>query len=760
MRSRVAAWLDRAIIAACLAFPASMVAQRTPPDSARADTARRLPVVTVRERAAAGSVRPVPDVGGPALGGLMLTTGAKSEIVQVAGSNANLAEKTGRQLFAQVPGVFVYDMDGAGNQLNIATRGLDPHRSWEINVRQDGVIVNSDLYGYPASHYSPALEGVERVAMVRGTAALQYGSQFGGVIDFVTRSPDTTRAASFESRSTLGSYGLRSTYVAMAGGMQRGGGARLRWLLSASVRRSDGYRRNAQSEYDAQLARVSLQATPKLGVRAQLGRSSYTYQIPGPLTDAMFAADPRSATRSRNFFSPRITVPSITTTWTPSATTRLSAQVSGLLGLRNSVQVPGFATQSDLPDPATGARSTRQVDIDRFGSTTTELRFVHGYTLFGRTQTLATGATLSANQMRRKGVGRGTAGDDYDLTLTADFARNVTFRSRAVAVYAEQAMQLTSRWSVVPGMRIERGTTRMAGRLAYYDPANVPRRVEHNFPLFGIRTSYRTASATSVTEWYGGWAQAYRPQILKDLLPESAIERTDPGIRDARGWTLEGGVRGTWLSLGYDLGVYEVRVDNRFGTLIQIDPSTSQSYVYKTNVGATRTRGVELRVDAPVIASAGGTSIRAFTATGLTNARYRTGSVVDGGVGGTNRPLRGNKVEGVPDWIVRGGITFAGVIGSARSWTANVLTSHTTSSYADPLNTGMPTANGARGLVPSYTLVDVDGGVALSSRIRIGAGVSNAFDVSYFTKRPTFYPGPGVWPSDGRTFRVTVDLTP
>lgn len=71
-------------------------------------------------------------------------------------------------------------------------------------MRQDGVLVNSDLYDYPASHYSPALEGVERVTLVRGTAALQYGSQFGGVIDYVTRAPDTTRAAAFESRSGVG----------------------------------------------------------------------------------------------------------------------------------------------------------------------------------------------------------------------------------------------------------------------------------------------------------------------------------------------------------------------------------------------------------------------------------------------------------------------------------------------------------------------------------------------------------------------------
>lgn len=751
--------LVRLAAAVALAGPSVLGAQVAPLDSARADSARaarRLPSVTVRDRARGGSVRAAPDVGGPALGGVMLTAGAKSEIVQVAGSTGNLAEKTGRQLFAQVPGVFVYDMDGGGNQLNVATRGLDPHRSWEINVRQDGVLVNSDLYGYPASHYSPALEGVERVALVRGTAALQYGAQFGGVLDYVTRVPDSTRAASWESRSSAGSYGLLSTWHAVGGTV-----GRLGYLVSGSARRSDGYRRDAASDYDAELGRVTYRMSPTLGLRAQLGRSAYTHQIPGPLTDSMFAADPRASTRSRNFFRPVIWVPSLTATWEPAPTTRLVAQTSALLGRRNSVQVAGFATTPDLPNPATGAWSNRQVDVDRFGSTTTELRLVHGYTIGGKPQTLAAGAVVSANRMRRQGVGRGTTGHDYDLTLTGDFARDVTFTSRAVALYAEQAVQLTPRWVVVPGLRVERGRTRMDGRLAYYDPADVPRRVRHDFPLFGLRTTYRLpAGATRPIgiEWYGGWAQAYRPQILKDLLPESAIERTDPGIRDARGWTLEGGVRGAWRALGFDVGGYEVRVDNRFGTVVRADAATGEPYVYKTNVGATRTRGLELRVDAP-LATREAVSLRAFTAAALTDATYRSGSMVDGGVGGANRPLRGNDVEAVPPWIVRSGLTATGTLAGGRTWSATLLTSYTGASFADALNTVAASANGARGRVPAHTLVDLDAGMPVTSWLRVGGGVSNAFDVRYFTKRPTFYPGPGVWPSDGRALRVTVDLT-
>lgn len=108
-------------------------------------------------------------------------------------------------------------MDGTGNQMNISTRGLDPHRSWEFNNRKDGVITNSDMYGYPASHYNIPMEAVERIELVRGTGSLQYGAQFGGMLNYISKQPDTTKKVALESINTLGSYGLVSTYNAVSG---------------------------------------------------------------------------------------------------------------------------------------------------------------------------------------------------------------------------------------------------------------------------------------------------------------------------------------------------------------------------------------------------------------------------------------------------------------------------------------------------------------------------------------------------------------
>jgi len=678
----------------------------------------------------------------PEVAGGIIYAGTKSEVVQVAGMAANLAEKSARQIFARVPGVFVYDMDGTGNQVNISTRGLDAHRSWELNVRQDGVLLNSDLYGYPASHYSPPMEAIERLELTRGTAALQYGSQFGGLLNYVTKAPPLTRRAAFESINSAGSYGLRSTYNSLAGTI-----GDWSYVGYASGRWSDGYRANGTSNADAEYLAVHYAPLGKyFSVKARVGHSRYVYRLPGPLSDAQFEADPRQSTRSRNYYSPNITVPSLVAAWGDSDWTRVTTTVSGVFGPRNSVQVLGFANQPDLRD-ASGAFAPRQVDIDRFQSVTTETRVAHSWYWHRRKQVLATGVALASNRMRRQQQGTGTRGDDYDLTVNAaGFQRDVTYRTENAAVYVENLFRLTDRWSVIPGLRTEIGRTRLNGRLAYYDPADTPRQVDHQYPLLGLRSTYQTVAGT---EFYGGWSQSYRPQILKDVLPNSALELTDPELQDSRGWTAEAGMRGRWgTRLRYDVTAFEMRIGDRFGTVLRTQGSGS--ILFRTNVGDSRTRGLEVAGDI-LLWQGRAANLRAHTATSFYRARYTSGSVV---AGGANRSVAGNRVESVPAVISRSGI---GVEQGRRS--LQLLVSYVGESYADALNTRAPSANGAVGLVPAYTLTDVNAAIGVTRHARLRLGINNLLDRAYFTKRPQFYPGPGVWPSDGRGVQASLELT-
>ena len=684
-----------------------------------------------------GAAHPAPD-----LMGTMVLAGIKSTIIELAGLPANLAEKTGRQVFSRVPGAFVYDMDGSGNQMNVSTRGLDAHRSWELNVRQDGVLLNSDMYGYPASHYSPPMEAIESITMVRGAAALQYGSQFGGLVDYVTKGPEPGEALQVESINTVGSFGLRSTYNA-AGGTA----GPVTFYGYMNERTSDGYRDDARSEYSAQYLAGSIDLSPRLRLRGQVGHSTYVYQLPGPLSDAMFAADPTQAPRSRNYYNPDITVPALSLDWEGQDGTQLTARLSAVLGPRSSVQFVGLADRPDVADPVTDQFALRQVDIDRYHSYNGELRFVRPWRGDGLDHVLALGATASHNDTHRKQQGVGTTGSDYDLTVGGGgFGRDVHYKTANGAVYIENLFRLSSRWSVVPGARAELGRTRLVGRLAYYDPADTPTRIDHKYLLIGVRSSYRHSVRT---EFYGGWSQAYRPHIMKDVLPSNALERTDPNLDDSRGWTLEAGVRG---SIGarviYDVNLFELRANDRFGTVLRIDTDGS-SYLFRTTVGSSRTRGVEASFES-LLLQIGGVSLRAHTATSYFDGRYLNGTVASGG---ENVDIRGNRIESVPEWISRSGLAIDG-----GRFSSNLLVSYVSDSFADPLNTVDPPPNGAVGVVPAYTVVDLNAALQASEWLRFRVGVNNLFDEQYFTKRPEFYPGPGVWPSDGRGMQFSLEI--
>lgn len=676
----------------------------------------------------------------PKSGNGYIWQGKKSEVIQLTGINANIAEKTARQIFAKVPGVFVYDMDGTGNQINISTRGLDPHRGWEFNIRKNGVITNSDMYGYPASHYSMPLESVERIELVRGTGSLQYGAQFGGMLNYVTKSGDTTRTIGFESVNSIGSFGLVSTYQGIGGKA-----GRFRYYAYYYKRNSNGYRANSRTEAEAQAIMVAYKASKNISINLELARSAYVYQIPGPLTDSMFHADPRQATRSRNFFNPDIYVPSIQLDWRMSDRTRFIWIVSSVLGYRNSVMFDKPATMADVIDSTSLRYAPRQVDIDQFNSYTSELKLIHEYNWLNGRHLLASGMQVFNNDLHRRQLGRGTTGTDFNLSVDdAGFARNLHFRSKNIALYVENKFQVSKRLNITPGFRLESGESVMSGTISYYEPGNLPRKIPHQFPLLGVSANY---SFNNEQNLYAGITQSYRPVIFKDIIPASTYEQVDKNLRDADGFTAELGYRGAKGKWQWDVSVFELHYNNRLG-MLAMDNGQGSFYIFRTNIGNSITRGAE--IFAEYLITSAKTNFAIFTSTGIFRGRYAEAYVR---VGDDNISVKGNHIESVPDIISRNGITLQHGIASVTG-----LFSYTARSYADALNSIQPSPTGSVGLVPSYSLIDINMCFQIVQQLEVKVNVNNVCNKSYFTKRPQFYPGPGIWPSDGRSWSVTLSL--
>lgn len=673
--------------------------------------------------------------------GTYIFAGKKNEVIELTQKNIALSEKYGRQIFAKIPGVFVYDMDGTGNQLNIATRGLDPHRSWEFNIRKDGVITNTDMYGYPASHYNIPMEAVERIELVRGTGSLQYGAQFGGMINYVSKQPDSTKTVAIESINTVGSYGLLSTYNGISGKI-----GKIRYTSWFNKKSVDGYRKNSNSDFNAEAISLFYDASKKLHFKLEWTHSNYVTQLAGPLTDAMFNANPKQATRSRNYYNPNIHIPSFNINWKINPSTELQLTSSAVLGKRNSVLFDKPATTNDAIVSSTLQYNNRQVDIDQFKSFTTELRAIHFYSLFGKKHTLVSGIQWMKNDLHRQQLGKGTTGSDFDLSLVDPvWGRDLHFKTDNTALFFENRIVLSNVLSINAGGRMEIGETDLTGTTTYYLDSELPNTIKHHFPIFGVSMQY---DINENSNFYGGISQAYRPVILKDIIPSSVYEVSDKNLKDAFGYNSEFGFRGKQQSFRWDVTGFYLRYNNRLGTIAQTT-TNGQLQVVRTNIGNSHNKGIELFIQKDFnIGNQSQLSI--FTSTSYIDAHYLNATIRSNNL---NINIEGNTVESVPKWISRNGISYKNTLGSL-----SVLYSYTASSFADALNSISPNATGASGLVPSYQLVDLNVSIPISNSFKIQMNVNNLFDKQYFTKRPQFYPGPGIWPSDGRTISCSISL--
>ncbi len=676
--------------------------------------------------------------------GTYLIAGVKNEVIGLKNSDVNVAQNYARSVFAKVPGVFVYEYDGSGNAVNVSTRGLDPHRSWEFNIRQNDIIINSDLYGYPANHYNPPMEALERIELIRGSAALQYGAQFGGMLNYVLHAPDTSKPFTFHTQVSRGSFNFINTFT------EAGGKAgKLQYYGFYNHRSSDSYRDNAAYYYDAWHIDLGYPILKNMWVKAEVSHMNYLNKLPGALNDSMFHENPQQAVRSRNYYNPNIYVPGLNLNWDISKHTAVNFIVSAVLGDRNSVQWLGLATTPDTFNTQIGSYNPRQVDIDDFNSYSAEARIIHTYNFFQQENKLNAGYRFIHNNLHRRQQGTGTTEFDYDLTVVSDpeFKRDINYISMTNGFFVENLFQLTNNFSVTPGVRLELGKSDLEGKIVYISDSDLPQTIDHNYLLLGIRGEYKFDKSNNL---YGGWSQAYRPMILKDIVPATTFDVIDPDLRDATGYNADLGVRGgiaEWFS--YDVSAFAVQYNDRIGTLVEQN-DTGATYFFKTNVGNSLNVGLE--VFAEVFPFDPGNFAKwiqgfsVYTSSAYMHARYTKGNVVSNG---QNTDISGNKVETVPDWNIRCGISYR-----YSGFSASLMCNYVSEVFTDPLNTVEPNASGTLGIVPQYHIWDLNA-AWYYKRFNVKASITNLANRSYFTKRPTFYPDPGIWPSDGRSFTLS-----
>lgn len=680
----------------------------------------------------------------PDVEGASIYSGKKTNLIGVNEGTANLPQNIGRMIFSKIPGVHVWDMDGAGTQMNISTRGTDAHRSIEMNMRQNGYNTNSDLFGYPENHYTVPMQGVKQVQLIRGSAALQFGSQFGGMMNYIMKDGEGSKPFFIESEQTVGSNNLFNSYNAIGGSK-----GKITYYAYYDSRHGDGWRTNAAFNYQAMYANLKYKFSEHGSLSFQFSRMDYTQQIAGGLTDAMFAADPKQSNRSRNFFTPKINVPALTLEYDLSANTHLQVLTSGIWGERSSVQFINTANINDTINSTTGTYNPRQVDRDFYKGMSLEARLLHRYRIGRMNSVVASGIRASYQGTDRRQKGRGTTGSDPDMTLVAPYGIDLVFHTYNYSVFAENQFKINDKFSITPGARYEIIKSTLDGVI---NNASFPVAYtgDRRFPLFGLGAQYQVSASTQL---YANISQAYRPYLYASITPADQVGKIDPDLKDSKGYTIDFGYRGTLGDIAkFDVNTFYVFYGDKIGKLTT-KAADNSTYQLTTNIGNSVHKGVELFLNVSLLKAFGGsgvnTDVSLFSSMAYTHARYTSGALSNNV---ENISIIGNMVENVPDWNNRFGLELR-----HRGLLSTFQLSHVSKQFSDANNT-QSVATGAVGVVPSYTILDWSFNYEFLNSYRVGGGVNNIANTAYYSRRINMYPGPGILPGDGRTFYVSLGV--
>lgn len=685
-----------------------------------------------------------------AVEGTTINAGKKSEVIVLNDVIANTATNNTRQIYAKVAGLNIWENDGAGIQLGIGGRGLNPNRITNFNTRQNGYDISADALGYPESYYSPPAELTDRIEILRGAASLQYGTQFGGLINFKLKDgPTTDKPLEIISRLTAGSWGFFNTSTSIAGKTKK-----VQYYTFFQHKSGDGWRPNAEFNVNTGYASAIYTINDKMAITVQYTHMDYLAHQPGGLTDAEFAEDPHQSVRARNWFKVDWNLGAVILDYKINDHLTFNSRFFGLSADRLALGDLDFISR---PDPG----YARDLYRDKYTNYGNESRLLYNYTLNNNPQTLLVGARYySGHTDRQQGLGNnGSTGNasDFNYVINDDNAYSkYKFPNYNVALFAENIFKITSKFSIIPGIRFENIITKAdgfyadirhdgAGNIIFSQQTNESLNNSRHFLIGGIGLSYIQNPAIQL---YGNISQNYRAINFNDIHTANPNIRVDPNLKDEKGYSADLGMRGNISSIfNYDVSLFAINYDNRIGTVQKEDPATFNLYRLRTNISQSRNIGFESFAELELLhfinQTSSATKVSLFTNLALINARY---------INSKEPAYRNKKVELAPDVIFKTGLSYV-----YNKLSINYQIAYTSSQFTDATNAPF-TLTATDGLIPAYTVMDLSASYKLSKVFTLESSINNLADKKYFTRRAESYPGPGIIPSDARSVFLTLQV--
>lgn len=705
-------------LALCLVLPAAAPAQ----DAVMAS----LPEVRVVAEAESDETIQAPYL--PPVQGTRIYSGKKTSVIDLD-ELPRITNNNYRQALTKTPGLYL--SEETSPLLSIGYRGLDPSRVQYTQVLKDGIPIHADQFGYPEAYYTPPLDTVDRIEFLRGGAALLYGPQPGGALNYITHQPRSDRPFSFGTTNTFGSDNYYSNFTYVDGTT-----GRLGYYGYYNHRESDGFRAaNSGFMLDAGYLKLVLDANTSSRWILTLDAYEEEHGEPGGLTFATgpgainYNADRNATSRFNDVFELERSFASLAWEKDFSEATRLTVTGWGGYYSRFSSRQRGggFGT---LPTGPLANSTT--VEHQKFYTVGLDARLRHDYELWGGKHTIAGGFQAYHTDSPREDR-LGQTASDRGGVLQAESDREIFY----LPLFVENRFHW-GRLSIVPGIRIENFWQGVKTPLADKDDHDV-------VPLLGLGAAYEVAAKT---EFYGNVSQSYRPKIFTQAVPTGGTTFVPNDLEESKAVQYELGFRGTprdWIF--WDVSAFLLDFDDQIVVVPRPDGVTS----LLVNGGRAKHYGVEIATeldliglfDRGVVAPPAATSKEAEPTPAPKTLGERFGSLsiyanatlLDAQF--VRGPFDGKTPRFAPDYLVRSGLIYR--------WRDRcklaLLGTFVGDSFADDANT-------QQRFVPAYMVWDLTAEVKIYKEISLNAGINNLFDEDYYAR----IANTGIDPAPGRNY--------
>lgn len=605
-----------------------------------------------------------------------------------------------------VPGVNARDEEGYGAIPNIGIRGLSPNRSTKVLILEDGAPIQPSLFLSNASYYSPPVERISSIEVLKGATGLRYGpNTIGGVINYQSKTPLKDGIV----KGKLGSHGYRLLELeAGTSSEQKSMGGGINLITSeANGFRNNGYRMNDILVKGG----MAIGQSQWLGLKLTRYENEINTSYVGLRPDEFIHTPTKNPAPDDQFLS-----------------NRTSFDINHELEIDTSTKLKTLMYWSQLErnfwrrDVASKTRQgTSFVDCGgtaycvtgrnrNFDMLGIDSRLFTNYQAFGIQNESEIGVRLHSETMSNK-TERSNAGP---RARTGVITGNENNDAKAVALYLQNRFLFTDQFAVTPGVRVE------SYRQNRKNEMNGVQGQANNTELVpGIGATWQLAPELQL---YSSVYKGFAPAMISAAISGDGV---DQKLDAERSMNIEFGFRGQAQKWTYEGAAFRMDFSN------QIVNQALSGGISKTNGGQSLHQGAE---------GALGYAITSAWSV-LANATYIPVAEFKGGALG---PI-GNRIPYTPKLTGNLGLNY-----SKDGLKSFLNAYHVSSQYADSANTVEESNDGTKGLIPSFTTLNWSVVYSPQKHLKLFGVVRNLFDKKFISGRSP----DGIFPGAERNFEL------